>query len=158
MSVQEVVDNSPVSSGHRSLKTRFSQETVHSASTTTEILFPKGRGRSAAEIFVNWLRDRNTQATKNAVSEFADKLEMGELTHNNKPFRYSRRNFYMTVLKTLVDLGFIQRNQPVWDERSKRTLFVYKANIFDIPQKPPAVGFWRTAYYVCKKWNNIFTS
>jgi hypothetical protein len=53
-------------------------------------------------------------------------------------------------------MGFIRRNVPVWDNRSKRTLYVYMKNIFDIPHKPPSVGFWRLSYYIAKKWNKIF--
>ena len=62
----------------------------------------------------------------------------------------------LTILKTFVDMGFVQRNVPVWDRGTGKTLFIYQRNFFDIPQKPPSVGFWRLAYYICKKWNDMF--
>jgi len=144
------------SSRARGIKSRFAEVTVLSSSDAIEILFPSGPARSAAYLFVNWLSEKGGRASKNSVSEFADKLQLGELTHNGRPVRYSRRNFYLTVLKTLVDLGFIQRNVPFWDTHLKKTSYVYQANIFDIPLKPPSIGFWRVAYYICRKWNQLF--
>lgn len=141
---------------HRSVRARFSEENVLGASSALEILFPAGKTRIAATLFVEWLRGRGGQATKSAVSTFANMLQRGELRWRDMPFRYSRRNFYLTVLRTLVSLGFIQRNLPVWDEARRQTLYVYARNLFDIPQKPPAVGFWRLAYYTCRKWNELF--
>lgn len=134
----------------------FSEEKIIGASDALEIIFPNRKTQTAARIFVDWLREKGGQASKTAVSVFADKMQDGVLDGRGRPFRYSKRNFYMTVLKTLIAMGFIRRNVPVWDERSKRTLYVYVRNIFDIPQKPPSVGFWRLAYYVSKKWNKIF--
>ncbi|MCX8192111.1 MAG: hypothetical protein N3F06_04820 [Nitrososphaerales archaeon] len=144
------------SSDHRSLKIRFSEDTIRSASNALEILFPKGKTRTAATLFIQWLNERGGQATKSAISHFANQLQEGNFQVNGIPFKYSRRNFYLTILKTLIDLGFISRNVPVWDSKRKRTLYVYSRNIFDIPQKPPAIGFWRNAYYICKKWNEMF--
>lgn len=127
---------------------------MYSASSALEILFPAGKTRNGASLFVNWLKVRGGVATKNAVSDFANRLQEGRFEFRDTPFSYSRRNFYLTVLRTLVELGFVQRNVPVWDEKSRRTLYVYSRNIFDIPSKPPAVGFWRLAYYICRKWND----
>ena len=62
----------------------------------------------------------------------------------------------MTILRTLLDLGFISKNVPVWDDSRKKTLYLYTSNIFDIPQRAPSIGFWKQAYYVCKKWNEMF--
>jgi hypothetical protein len=141
---------------HRSVRARFSEENVLGASSALEILFPAGRTRIAATLFVEWLRAQGGQATKNAVSNFANLLQRGQTQWHNMPFRYSRRNFYLTVLRTLVSLGFVQRNVPVWNETRRQTMYVYARNLFDIPQKPPAVGFWRLAYYTCRKWNELF--
>jgi hypothetical protein len=53
-------------------------------------------------------------------------------------------------------MGFIQRNVPTWDASRRATQYVYAVNIFDIPKKPPSVGFWKLAYYLCRKWNLLF--
>ena len=121
-----------------------------------EIIFPGIKSKKAAELFVKVLQKSNGKATKNAVSDFANNLQNGILMENGELFKYSRRNFYMTVLRTLVDMGFIQKNMPVWDTKRNKTLYVYSRNFFDIPNKPPSVGFWRLSYYICKKWNKLF--
>ena len=121
-----------------------------------EIIFPGIKSKKAAELFVKILQKSNGKATKNAVSDFANNLQNGILMENGDLFKYSRRNFYMTVLRTLVDMGFIQKNMPIWDTKRNKTLYVYSRNFFDIPNKPPTVGFWRLSYYICKKWNKLF--
>ena len=138
------------------MRINFSEEQIIGASDALEIIFPNRKTQIAARIFVKWLKEREGQAPKTAVSIFAEEMQNGNLENKGRPFKYSKRNFYLTVLKTLIAMGFIRRNVPVWDERSKRTLYVYMRNIFDIPQKPPSVGFWRLSYYVAKKWNKIF--
>ena len=59
----------------RSIKSRFSEENIHSSNTAIEIIFPKGRTRDAAKLFIDWLKKRDGKATKNAVSNFADHLQ-----------------------------------------------------------------------------------
>ena len=132
----------------------LSEEKVLSTRDVLEIIFPNKKTRMASRIFLDWLKERGGQATKNAVSNFANALQDEKFSNKGIPIKYSRRNFYMTILRNLINLGFIQRNVPVWDDRSRRTLYVYMRNIFDIPQKPPSVGFWRISYYICRKWNN----
>jgi len=134
----------------------LSEEKVMSTNNIFEIIFPGIKARKAAELFVKILQKSNGKATKNAVSDFANNLQNGILMENGELFKYSRRNFYMTVLRTLVDMGFIQKNMPVWDTKRNKTLYVYSRNFFDIPNKPPTVGFWRLSYYICKKWNKLF--
>jgi len=138
------------------LRIILTEEKIFSAKDAIEIIFPNKKTQAAAHLFIQFLKDKDGKATKNAVSDFADKLQSGTLIHNNIPFKYSRRNFYVTLTRTLVSLGFIQRNVPVWDDGGKKTNYVYVRNIFDIPRKPPSVGFWRLAYYICRKWNLLF--
>ena len=135
----------------------LSEERVMSAKDALEVIFPETRTRKAARLFVSWLSKNGGQATKNAVSNFANSLQDGHIDEKIGPFKYSRRNFYMTVIRTLVDMGFIRRNVPIWDSSRRKTLYVYSRNIFDIPEKPPSVGFWRISFYVCRKWNNMFS-
>jgi len=134
----------------------FSEEKIIGATDALEIIFPNSKTQTAARIFIEWLKSKDGQASKSAVSIFADEIQNGNMYNKGIPFKYSKRNFYMTVLRTLISMGFIRRNVPVWDERNKRTLYVYMKNIFDIPQKPPSVGFWRLSYYIAKKWNRMF--
>jgi len=139
------------------MRLNISEENVVNAKSVLEILFPNRKSRIAAKLLLDYMKENNGMITKNALNNFARRLENREILYNNMPFKYSRRNLYGTIIKNLVKLGFIQRNAPVWDERLKRTLKVYQIQIFDIPNKPPAVGFWRIAYYICRKWNEEFS-
>jgi len=134
----------------------FSEEKIISASDALDIIFPNKKTQTAARIFSYWLKEKGGKATKTAVSMFAEKIDQGVLDSSGKPFRYSKRNFYLTVLRTLISMGFIRRNVPIWDDRSKKTLYVYMRNLFDIPQKPPSIGFWKLSFYIARKWNRIF--
>ena len=134
----------------------LSEEKVMSTSNFFEIIFPEKKTRIAAEQFSQLLAKNSGIATKNLVSEFANSLHNGIILDNGNFYKYSRRNLYMTVIRTLLDMGFIQRNVPIWDISRKKTLYVYSRNLLDIPNKPPSVGFWKIAYYICGKWNNIF--
>lgn len=134
----------------------LSEEKVMSTGNFFEIIFPEKKTRIAAEQFSQLLVKNNGIATKNSVSEFANSLQNGIILDNGNHYKYSRRNFYMTVIRTLVDMGFIQRNVPIWDISKKKTLYVYSRNLLDIPNKPPSVGFWKISYYICRKWNDIF--
>ena len=138
------------------MRINFTEEKVMGAKDALEVLFPNKKTEAAARAFVGWLKENGGRATKSEVSKFADSLQEGRLTLEGNVLRYSRRNFYLTILRTLVNMGFLQRNVPIWDEKSRKTLYVYAPNIFDIPQKPPSVGFWRLAYYLCRKWNKMF--
>ena len=134
----------------------LSEEKVMSTGNFFEIIFPEKKTRIAAECFSQLLTKNNGIATKNSVSEFANSLHNGITLDNGTFYKYSRRNFYMTVIRTLLDMGFIQRNVPIWDISRKKTLYVYSRNLLDIPNKPPSIGFWKIAYYICRKWNDIF--
>ena len=136
----------------------LSEEKVLSSSDPLKIIFSNAKTQTASRLFVDWLNERGGRASKAEVSKFADNLQDGKINVSEVPFKYSRRNFYLTILRSLVGMGFIQRNVPVWDEQNRRTSYVYLRNTFDIPKKPPSVGFWRTAYFVCRKWNQMFTA
>ena len=139
------------------MRLNLSEESVINAKSVLEILFPNRKTRIAAKLLLDWMKEKNGRTTKNALNNFTKKLENKELLYNNTPFKYSRRNLYGTIVKNLVKLGFLQRNTPIWDDRLKRTLKVYQIQIFDIPNKPPAIGFWRICYYMCRKWNEEFS-
>jgi len=138
------------------MRLNLSEESVINAKSVLEVLFPNKKSRIAAKLLLEWMKENKGRATKNALNNFSKRLEDKELMYGNSPFKYSRRNLYGTVIKNLVKLGFLQRNAPIWDERLQKTLKVYQIQIFDIPNKPPAIGFWRLSYYICRKWNEEF--
>jgi len=138
------------------MRLAFTEEKILAAKTALEVIFPNKKTQAAAHLFIQFLRENKGRVSKSQVSRFADRLQRGELLYEGKYLKYSRRNFYVTILRNLVAMGFIQRNVPSWNASRRATQYVYVVNIFDIPKKPPSVGFWRLAYYLCKKWNTLF--
>jgi len=138
------------------MRLSFTEEKILAAKTALEVIFPNKKTQAAAHLFTQFLKEHKGKVNKSQVSRFADQLQRGELLYEGKPLKYSRRNFYVTILRNLVSMGFIQRNVPTWDSNRRATQYVYAINIFDIPKKPPSVGFWRLAYYLCRKWNILF--
>ena len=133
----------------------FDGEQVIREKDVCKVIFNRRKTQRAFRIFLEWLKQKGNWATKYAVSKFADSLNDGKYLWQNAPFRYSRRNFYMTVLKRLLGLGLLEI-RPKYSERDHRTHFVYSACLLDIPQRPPAQGFWKYCYYLCRKWNREF--
>lgn len=122
-----------------------------------KIIFTRQTTQRAARLFINWLAEKRGEATKYAISKFANELTSGKHLWHNSPFKYSRRNFYMTVIKRLQRLGLLGFASR-YDERSRKTHLVYAYIHQNIPQSPPAgtPSFWRTCYYIASKWNGEF--
>lgn len=137
------------------MKIDLEENKVIRARDPLDIIFPSMKARKAARHFVYWLRDLDGRSSKSGVSSYANMLDRGIPLESGEVIKYSRRNFYMTILRILVDSGFIRKNAPYWDEGSRRTLWVYQLNYFDIPREGPSVGFWRLAFQIARKWNKL---
>jgi len=120
-----------------------------------EVIFTHTKTIRAARLFLEWLKDRGNEAGRREVSAFARNLASG---HIREGFTYKRSNFYRTLLKKLVALGFISL-QFRFDAKSKRkTRYVYALIRQPIPKRPPLGGpsFWRRAWDLCNSWNKEF--
>jgi hypothetical protein len=63
-------------------------------------------------------------------------------------FTHSRINFYRTVFRRLVELGFITR----FYIRSEGWLYLTQTQ--PIPRKAPGGrNFWNLTWQICQKWN-----
>ena len=133
----------------------FDGEQVIREKGVCKVIFNRRKTQRACHIFLEWLKQRENWATKYAVSQFADTLNEGKHLWQNAPFRYSRRNFYMTILKRLLGLGLLEI-RPKYSESDQHTHFVYAACLLDIPQRPPAQGFCKYCYYISCHWNHEF--
>jgi len=117
-----------------------------------EVIFSHKKTVEACRCFIKWLKNNGSQGSRSEVSLFAYNLAKGRV---RKGFRYRRENFYRTLLKRLLDLGFISL-QPRYDPENKRNVsYKYAFSHQPIPKKPPLGGrsFWRLAWEVAKKWN-----
>jgi len=65
--------------------------------------------------------------------------------------RYNHRNFYVKLL----DLGFIEKDVLIWDEKRKKTEAVYQLKLQPIPERGPQGGFVKQAWQLAKGWNDL---
>ncbi|MHA1237827.1 MAG: hypothetical protein ACTSSJ_01035 [Candidatus Odinarchaeia archaeon] len=84
---------------------------VNYGKLVAEDIFPNKRQRKAkicTFIFLNWIKKRGLFASKREIREFSVKLKKKEFTWSDQPFKYSQRNFYGTVLKKLLEYGYLK--------------------------------------------------
>lgn len=120
-----------------------------------EVIFSHKKTVKACRLFLDWLKNNGNEASRAQVSSFARELAGG---HIRKGFTYKRSNFYRTVLRKLMSLGFISL-QPRFDpEKRSGTRYVYAPVRQPIPKRPPLGerSFWRLAWEAAKKWNEEF--
>ena len=88
--------------------------------------------------------------TRREMRMFAKELEKG-----NGKVRYSYHNFYVKLLRKLLDLGFVEKDVLIWDEKRKKTEAVYQLKLQAIPERSPQGGFVKQAWQVAKGWNDL---
>jgi len=120
-----------------------------------EVVFSHRKTAMACRCFIEWLKSKGDSASRGEVSSFSRSLANGAIREG---FRYRRENFYRTVLRRLLDLGFLSL-QPHFDpKRKSKVSYRYAPVRQPIPKKPPLGGetFWRKTWFLCKKWNQQF--
>jgi len=120
-----------------------------------EVIFSHKKTVKACRLFLDWLKNNGNESSRAQVSSFARELASG---HISKGFTYKRSNFYRTVLKKLMSLGFISL-QPRFDPKKRSgTRYVYAPIRQSTPKRPPLGerSFWRLAWQVAKRWNTEF--
>jgi hypothetical protein len=118
-----------------------------------ELLYRCSRTRHAAKLLVEWLIKKGGYATPSELSSFAWRLQKGLA---EKDFKYRRSSLYRTVLRRLLDFGFINQQQ-VYDAKSGRVVQAYVLIKQLIPKRPPLGGksFWKLAWQISRSWNSM---
>jgi hypothetical protein len=118
-----------------------------------ELLFRCGKTRYAAKLLFRWILSKGGYATPTELSRFAWKLQKG-LTE--KGFKYRRLSLYRTVLRRLLDFGFINQQQ-IYDAKQGRVVQAYVLIRQPIPKRSPMGGrsFWKIAWQMCQTWNGM---
>jgi len=120
-----------------------------------EVIFSHKKTVKACRLFLDWLKNNRNEASRAQVSSFARELAGG---HIREGFTYKRSNFYRTLLKKLVALGFISLQSRFDPESNRKARYVYALIRQPIPKRPPLGGssFWRRAWDLCNNWNKEF--
>ena len=120
------------------------------------LLFKRPKTVKAARLFLDWLKTTGGPypgATRSEVSQFGRDLQAGLI---DPEFTYGRKAFYATILRRLVDLGFIGLRYRGRD-RKGRSIEKYVPIHQPITLRPPSrKNFWNICWHICKKWNDEF--
>ena len=113
----------------------------------SQLLFRHDKTQQACHLFLDWLKKNRNEATPSEISQFAKNLQDGMVTEG---FRYQRKSFYQTILRRLVDLGFVAK-------QTRYRGIAYAPVIQPIPKRAPVMtSWWGFAYLVAEKWNREF--
>ena len=116
------------------------------------LLFARSDSRRAARALLEMLRSKGGRCSKMEMSEFAKGLAAGD------PFKFSKTNFYKSILKRFVDLGFIAE-APCYDCASKRVIKSYLIVHQPIPvHRPMGPSFVYFSHLLCEGWNRLVAS
>ncbi len=135
----------------KSIKLYWNERSIRSGKVL-EVLFGDRKDTlAAANLLVKRMKqDPHLAMSRRGVRFFAKELESGKAG-----VRYSYHNFYVKLLRKLLDLGFIEKDVLIWDAKRKRTEAVYQLKFQSIPNRPPQGGFVRQSWELAKGWNDI---
>jgi len=135
----------------KSIKLYWNDKTVSNGDVLALLFGDRKDTISAASILVGRMKsDQHLAMTKRQLRFFARDLEAGKLG-----MKYSYHNFYTKLLRKLLDLGFIEKDVLIWDDKRKKTEAVYQLKLQPIPERGPQGGFIKQAWQVAKGWNDM---
>jgi hypothetical protein len=109
------------------------------------LLFSHKKTQAACRLFIVWLKAHKGRVSPKQVSRFSLDLQEGKVREG---FTYSRVNFYRTVFRRLVELGFVTRLY------TRTEGWIYLTQQQPIPRKAPGGrNFWNLSWQICNKWN-----
>ena len=108
----------------------------------------------AAKLLVGKMKEVGTLSmTKREVRFFAKELQTGKLG-----VKYSYHNFYTKLLRKFLDMGFVEKDVLIWDQKRRKTVVVYQLKLQSIPERAPRGGFVKHAWQMAKGWNDLVQS
>ena len=134
----------------KSVKLYWNDKTVNSGNIL-ELLFGERKDtlETAKRLIERMRRSPNLAMTKREIRFFAKDLEAGKLG-----VKYSYHNFYVKLLRKMLDFGFIDKDVLIWDEKRRKTESVYQLKLQPIPGRGPQGGFVRQCWQLAKGWND----
>ncbi len=134
----------------KSVKLYWNDKTVNSGNIL-ELLFGERKDtlETAKRLIERMRSSPNLAMTKREIRFFAKDLETGKLG-----VKYSYHNFYVKLLRKMLDFGFIEKDVLIWDEKRRKTESVYQLKLQPIPERGPQGGFVRQCWQLAKGWND----
>lgn len=138
----------------KSIKLYWGAKAINSGDVLTLLFGERKETMDAAKLLVQRMKQSPHLAmTRREMRMFAKELEKG-----NGKVKYSYHNFYVKLLRKLLDMGFMEKDVLIWDEKRKKTEAVYQLKLQAIPERAPQGGFIKQAWQIAKGWNDYIRS
>lgn len=138
----------------KSIKLYWNDKSINNGDVLKVLFGDRKETVDTASILIARMKaNANLSMTKREIRFFAKDLETGKLG-----VKYSYHNFYMKLLRKLLDMGFIEKDVLIWDDKRKKTQAVYQLKFQSIPERGPTGGFVKQAWQLAKGWNDLVRS
>lgn len=135
----------------KSIKLYWDDKSIANGDVLAVLFGEREETIEAAKTLIRRMRlSPNLCMTKREVRFFAKDLEEGKLG-----VKYSYHNFYVKLLRKLLDLGFVEKDVLIWDDKRKKTQSVYQLKLQVIPERGPQSGFVKHSWQLAKGWNDM---
>ncbi len=135
----------------KSIKLHWNEKAINNGDVLAVLFGDRKDTLDAAKTLIGRMKSKqNLSMTKREMRFFAKDLEKGTVG-----VKYSYHNFYMKLLKKLLEMGFIEKDVLIWDDKRKKTEAVYQLRIQSIPERGPQGGFVKQAWQIAKGWNDL---
>ena len=135
----------------KSIKLHWNEKSINNGDVLTVLFGDRKETQDVAKTLVRRMRtNASLSMTKREMRFFAKDLEAGKLG-----VRYSYHNFYVKLLRKLLDMGFVEKDVLIWDDKRKKTEAVYQLKLQSIPERGPQGGFVKQAWQLAKGWNDL---
>jgi len=135
----------------KSIKLHWNEKAINNGDVLAVLFGDRKDTLDAAKTLIGRMKSKpNLSMTRREISFFAKDLEKGTVG-----VKYSYHNFYMKLLKKLLEMGFVEKDVLIWDDRRKKTEAVYQLRIQSIPERGPQGGFVKQAWQLAKGWNDL---
>jgi len=138
----------------KSIKLHWNEKLINNGDILTVLFGERKDTIDTAKTLIGRMKSNaNLSMTKREMRFFAKDLQTGKLG-----VKYSYHNFYMKLLRKLLDMGFIEKDVLIWDDKRKKTEAVYQLRLQSIPERGPQGGFIKQAWQLAKGWNDLVRS
>jgi hypothetical protein len=135
----------------KSIKLHWNEKAINNGDVLAVLFGDRKDTLDAAKTLIGKMKsNQNLSMTKRQMRFFAKDLEKG-----TPGVKYSYHNFYMKLLKKLLEMGFVEKDVLIWDDKRKKTEAVYQLRIQSIPERGPQGGFVKQAWQLAKGWNDL---
>ena len=135
----------------KSIKLHWNEKAINNGDILTVLFGDRKDTLDAARTLIHRMKSNaSLSMTKREMRFFAKDLEDGKLG-----VKYSYHNFYVKLLRKLLDMGFVEKDVLIWDDKRKKTEAVYQLRLQSIPERGPQGGFVKQAWQLAKGWNDL---